>query len=77
MAVSLTNGPSSLSSDILTGFSDSSTSLLPTVDPDDFSANTSTTGSITVGGSRSGVVNFDGEKDGSASPSPQAAPSSM
>ena len=50
MAVSLTNGPSSLSSDILTGFSDSSTSLLPTVDPDDFSANTSTTGSISVGG---------------------------
>jgi hypothetical protein len=30
---------------------------------DDFSDNTSTTGSITVGGSRSGVVNIDGDRD--------------
>jgi hypothetical protein len=33
------------------------------VDPDDFEADPSTTGAIAVGGSDSGVVDFDGDQD--------------
>ncbi|MEB3193571.1 MAG: pre-peptidase C-terminal domain-containing protein [Cyanobacteriota bacterium] len=49
--------------DPLTGLGEEGPFLLPSVDPDDFSDDTSTTGSLPIGGSRTGVVDFDGDRD--------------
>ncbi|MFN9643578.1 MAG: pre-peptidase C-terminal domain-containing protein [Cyanobacteriota bacterium] len=38
-------------------------SVTPTPTTDDFTANTSTTGAIAIGGSATGVVNFNGDRD--------------